>query len=558
MVSGQDAAIADYLRSELLSTLRRRGPDIPHPVIDPRGRRAVGRRGRDRHARSGGAPALAGPGQSSRRAARRRCALLPVPPRPVRVPAGRARAPGARDDERSFIAAPPPGSRMRAGPRSRSSTRWPVPIERPRRVSSLRSPCRCTTRGTRTCSIAGSGPSTSTTFERLPPLAVVGAPGERPHREGRGRGATRPHRRTLDVRRKPWRRFRVVRVCARDPAGGHGAARTGRHARERPAGGRGRAARPSPWRPMALYGLGAGAHPAWRVRHGRRRPGRGGRWRSPRRHVSRSTGWPCARPSRWHGPTGEPPSDSHGRAMPPSTRHAFATSPPPSTSTPSSARVAIHRGDSARGREELVHAQLVRPLASYALPWTAVGALIELARAYLAIADTAGARTAVAEAEAVVRRRPDLGLLTDRLAELRRQVDAAASSLAGPSTLTPAELRVLPAALHAPHVPGDRGPPVQFPQHDPLPRGVHLREARGHRPRRGCRAGDRARPPGAVPRARGSRRGASPTGTDSRPQGSTDLVDAPRPGWADRSAEASVATRCPDAPRAPRLRIERY
>jgi LuxR family maltose regulon positive regulatory protein len=70
--------------------------------------------------------------------------------------------------------------------------------------------------------------------------------------------------------------------------------------------------------------------------------------------------------------------------------------------------------------------------------------LIELARAYLAIADTAGALTVVAEAEEVVRRRPDLGLLTDRLADLRRQVDAAASSLAGPSTLTPAELRVLP------------------------------------------------------------------------------------------------------------------
>jgi LuxR family maltose regulon positive regulatory protein len=108
------------------------------------------------------------------------------------------------------------------------------------------------------------------------------------------------------------------------------------------------------------------------------------------------------------------------------------------------ARVAIHRGDITRGREELVHAQLVRPLASYALPWTAVGALIELARAYLAIADAAGARTAVSEAEAVLRRRPDLGLLADRLAELRRQVDSAASSMSGPSTLTPAELRVLP------------------------------------------------------------------------------------------------------------------
>jgi LuxR family maltose regulon positive regulatory protein len=108
------------------------------------------------------------------------------------------------------------------------------------------------------------------------------------------------------------------------------------------------------------------------------------------------------------------------------------------------ARVAIHRGDTARGRDELVHAQLIRPLASHALPWTAVGALIEIARAYLAIADTAGARTAVTEAEAVVRRRPALGLLVDRLAEVRAQVDSAAASMSGPSTLTPAELRVLP------------------------------------------------------------------------------------------------------------------
>ena len=109
-----------------------------------------------------------------------------------------------------------------------------------------------------------------------------------------------------------------------------------------------------------------------------------------------------------------------------------------------SARVAIHHGDVARGREELVHAQLVRPLASYAMPWTAVGALVELARAYLAIADTAGARTVVAEAEGVLRRRPDIGLFTERVGELRRQVDEAVISLAGPSTLTAAELRVLP------------------------------------------------------------------------------------------------------------------
>jgi LuxR family maltose regulon positive regulatory protein len=108
------------------------------------------------------------------------------------------------------------------------------------------------------------------------------------------------------------------------------------------------------------------------------------------------------------------------------------------------ARVALHHGDQARGREELVHAQLVRPLASYALPSTAVLALLEVARAYLAIADPAGAGAAVAEAERIVHRRPGLGVLVEQLAELRRRSAVSAHALAGPSTLTPAELRVLP------------------------------------------------------------------------------------------------------------------
>jgi LuxR family maltose regulon positive regulatory protein len=108
------------------------------------------------------------------------------------------------------------------------------------------------------------------------------------------------------------------------------------------------------------------------------------------------------------------------------------------------ARVAIHRGDLARGREELVHAQLVRPLASSALPSTAVVGLLEVARAYLAIADPAGASAAVAEAERILQRRPDLGVLTEQLAELRQRSRGATAALAGPSTLTPAELRVLP------------------------------------------------------------------------------------------------------------------
>jgi LuxR family maltose regulon positive regulatory protein len=108
------------------------------------------------------------------------------------------------------------------------------------------------------------------------------------------------------------------------------------------------------------------------------------------------------------------------------------------------ARVALHRGDVTRGREELVHAQLLRPLASYALPAVVVHALIEVARAYLATGDPAGAGNAIAEAERVLRRRPDLGELPKQLGDVRRRVHESARTLVGPSTLTPAELRLLP------------------------------------------------------------------------------------------------------------------
>jgi len=108
------------------------------------------------------------------------------------------------------------------------------------------------------------------------------------------------------------------------------------------------------------------------------------------------------------------------------------------------ARVAIHRGEIARGREELLRAQLIRPLVSYAAPWVAVGSLLDLARAYLAISDPAGARNVVHEAEDIARRRPTLGVLTRELAEMRERLSDATRTLAGSSALTAAELRLLP------------------------------------------------------------------------------------------------------------------
>jgi LuxR family maltose regulon positive regulatory protein len=107
------------------------------------------------------------------------------------------------------------------------------------------------------------------------------------------------------------------------------------------------------------------------------------------------------------------------------------------------ARVAIHARDLAAARDLLVRAQRVRPLVSHGLPLLAVVSLLEVARAYLGLSDPAGAQLAVREAEHITRRRPTIGRLTADLLEMRQQVASATSILAGSSTLTAAELRVL-------------------------------------------------------------------------------------------------------------------
>jgi LuxR family maltose regulon positive regulatory protein len=109
------------------------------------------------------------------------------------------------------------------------------------------------------------------------------------------------------------------------------------------------------------------------------------------------------------------------------------------------ARVAMHRGDVAAARRQLVHAQRLRPMLTYAFPHIAVQTRIELARVHLALADTAGARTLMREIDGVLKRRPGLGTLVSDAQALRvRLVQERGSDLAGASAMTTAELRVLP------------------------------------------------------------------------------------------------------------------
>jgi LuxR family transcriptional regulator, maltose regulon positive regulatory protein len=109
------------------------------------------------------------------------------------------------------------------------------------------------------------------------------------------------------------------------------------------------------------------------------------------------------------------------------------------------ARAAMHRADAPAARQELLSAQQLRPLLTYALPHLAVQARIELARVHLALADHAGARTLMREVDHLLRRRPGLGTLAGEAQALQAQLASGrGSTVPGDSALTVAELRLLP------------------------------------------------------------------------------------------------------------------
>jgi LuxR family maltose regulon positive regulatory protein len=109
-----------------------------------------------------------------------------------------------------------------------------------------------------------------------------------------------------------------------------------------------------------------------------------------------------------------------------------------------SARAALHRGDLPRAQQHLARAARLRPLLTHSLPTYAVQALLELARAYLTLNDATGARAVLGQARDVLRLRPDLGILPSQVEELRSRLDTARAALPGSSSLSAAELRLLP------------------------------------------------------------------------------------------------------------------
>ena len=109
-----------------------------------------------------------------------------------------------------------------------------------------------------------------------------------------------------------------------------------------------------------------------------------------------------------------------------------------------SARVAIRSGRTAEATTLLGRASAIRPRLGASIPILSVLSLLEMVRSYIELGDMGGARLVIREVSDIMAIRPDLGALTADRDALRSGLAALPSGRVGASSLTTAELRVLP------------------------------------------------------------------------------------------------------------------
>ena len=108
------------------------------------------------------------------------------------------------------------------------------------------------------------------------------------------------------------------------------------------------------------------------------------------------------------------------------------------------ARAALQRGDVERARDDVTRAARSRPLLTYGRPTYSVRTLLEVARTYLGLEDTAGAREVLRQARDILQKRPDLGVLPEEVDRLESKLETMRTGKVGASSLTAAELRLVP------------------------------------------------------------------------------------------------------------------
>jgi len=108
------------------------------------------------------------------------------------------------------------------------------------------------------------------------------------------------------------------------------------------------------------------------------------------------------------------------------------------------ARLCIHRRDRDAANAAQLQAMRLRTLTTWTFPYSGVLLRLELADVQLALNDTDGARILLQEIDDILHHRPQLGLLNDRVDQLRARLSTAHRVLSGGPTLTAAELRIIP------------------------------------------------------------------------------------------------------------------
>ncbi|MDL9978980.1 LuxR family transcriptional regulator [Microbacterium candidum] len=107
------------------------------------------------------------------------------------------------------------------------------------------------------------------------------------------------------------------------------------------------------------------------------------------------------------------------------------------------ARVALHQGDRELGDKLLARGMRARIGCTYLLPYLSVRVRIQLAKAHVALGDRSAAFHLLREADEILHKRPDAGVITAQIDEFRAGLTAEPST-GGSVPLTPAELRLLP------------------------------------------------------------------------------------------------------------------
>jgi LuxR family maltose regulon positive regulatory protein len=108
------------------------------------------------------------------------------------------------------------------------------------------------------------------------------------------------------------------------------------------------------------------------------------------------------------------------------------------------ARVALLQGDHPRVERLMAEADVTRGKLTVAMPPLALQTRLELARCAVGLGDVRRARIYLAEADDIVRARPDLGVLTDEVRQIEQDLADRLRTSPGIAELTPAESRLLP------------------------------------------------------------------------------------------------------------------